>query len=212
MKILTINDVKYQIPERWSEFPFSKFEELAFAEDQVFVLTGIPSVVIECFDEVTKQQIADCLMAFSVMPKGTVDKLVINDLPFQVYLNASYAYKANDKVAFVRAFYPDASDDCECCIPRYNAANQAWAEFHHYWSWLETKPDPEWKAAGINRLDKYGNYAMLAQMANRDLQLEAFIVNLPTKDVFTHRAYWSEMDEVITAYQRNRGRNGKGNI
>lgn len=211
MIAISVNDQIKRIPEHWGELPFTKIDELVYADDPLFVMSGLPMAVVELLDQDIQAKVAKALAAFQRLPDGKVDQFDVNERKFGEYLNASYALKAGDKLAFVRAWWPDTPDNCLEALPKFEAAARSWAAFHQYWSWLETgKADQDWIAAGGRRLEKYGIYGMAAQVGGRSLKDTVELVTYSVKEVYTFRAYWSEYDEVMNEAMKIK--NGKGNL
>jgi hypothetical protein len=187
------------LPTGWGHVHWSVFTKLSdqlSIEDLLALLCDFhrPDLITDLI----AVQLIQLFTFLSQLPEPAALIKPIDLYPLESYIGARDAIR-NDPTnlfAAVRAYWPVCGDSVDDVIPKWLAIQEGWDKLHKAFEILNTPPNSLEVRAGIKRLEPFGEYNMVAQLAGGDILKENAILQLETRHVFMHRAQTLVASEV----------------
>lgn len=200
------------LPTGWSHVHWSCFAKLEQANTLADMLVLLcdwhrPDLI----PDHVSIQIAALFGFMSVLPEPAALDKPIDLYPLECYIGARDAIRTDPTNLFaaVRAYCPICGDSVDDVIPKWLAIQEGWDALHKAFEILNTPPNALEVRAGVKRLEAFGEYNMVAQLAGGDILKENEVLKLETRHVFMHRAQAlvaSEIEAKLTKLRMQEAR------
>lgn len=205
-----INDIYYKIPTSWKEVDISLIINCDSPKTELSLLSGIPE---DLLNRIPGNYLFSLyqLIEFVNDPESIieileeVDCVNIEMLPYEKFEQAKAGideklYKTLYNLSMV--YYPEEKNSVRQMSLGFKILNQITVFLSHYEEMFKDEPENDEIAAGIDRVQAFGVWGTVYNLAGRDLLKMESVLQLPAINVYTALFYSYRERKFMEAYQK----------